>query len=265
MSAYGKLKEHTMPKTRAQGDVSCSFNICGLAEEICRAAIEGTGPHSWMKSVICEAIYQWGIVNIVREPEGGLRLAKQDSIASPFGKGREAALYRKSLREDAKPRSTAAAIPAFLHTVLRTALEDSRGIGIYNSRTDIINIALIQWGLTHLELKFEDGQWGFARPLTLRQAFDLSPSDVPIRTEAVDPYAVTVPAKIFPPADRYGAEAKGNVAVPFYKPNADAAYLQSVASGKHAPDAGLAGAAAAAKEAEERARILEIFDTIDFD
>lgn len=258
-----------MGKKRMEDAVQYSFCICGLAESICKAAVEGNSPYSQMKDVIREAVYQWGIVNIVREPEGGLRLARVETVPSPFGARREATLYRESIASE-EPHTTTVILPAFLDALLRTAVEDVRNIGRFPSRAVVINIAIIQWGLTHLELTYENGEWDLARPLALRQAFDFAAYDVPIRTVAFNPDAVSVPEKVFPPAGRYAADTAGNVAVPFYRPDADKNYLAEVESGKHA--AGLAQKATEPlkKEAEETEderieRINKLLDSIDFD
>ena len=222
-----------MGKTRYVPESSrVSFILSGLCSEICEAALHSPElPCSRLADIVREAIYQWGLVHMRRERTGGLRLVSADAVASPFGEGRERALYAGDKEANAEAHHyTSVGVPRLLDEILSVAVEDVPAQ--FESRSEVVNLAIIQWGLAHFELTFSDGKWDFARPLRPRQAFDFDPKATSLSTAVLHPEDLTATSDVFGAASGEAREMSGTMAVPFYRADADLDYMQKILTGR---------------------------------
>lgn len=250
-----------------------AFVLSSLCAKICEAAITPTSPYGKLADVVREAIFEWGVVHVVRERKGGLRLKRADEVASPFGEGYEQEIYFKDLEENREGRyRTCVSLPPLQEEILTTAIEDYPPQ--YKTRSDVINFAIIQWGLTHLQLTFADGGWIFSEPLTLRDAFDFDPTATSLKVAALYPESITASGNLFAEASKNQAFSKGSVALPFYRPDADMSYLEDVRAGREmkvreesreetSTNAQATGSTSTDAPEEKLDRLMELLDSMD--
>lgn len=262
-----------MGKTRYVPESSrVSFILSGLCSEICEAALHSPElPCSRLADIVREAIYQWGLVHMKRERTGGLRLVSADAVASPFGEGRERALYAGDKEANAEAHHyTSVGVPRLLDEILSVAVEDVPAQ--FESRSEVVNLAIIQWGLAHFELTFSDGKWDFARPLRPRQAFDFDPKATSLSTAVLHPEDLTAKSDLFEAVSKGTGEMSGTISVPFYRSDADFDYMQKVLAGKstHVAEEGEAaqeganeGMQTAKSEEEKINRLLDLLDSME--
>lgn len=221
-----------------------SFSMSELSAEIVAAALTGPVPGRYMEfsEVVREAVFEWGIVHLQRERSGGMRLIRGGDVPQPFGSMREARLIqaRRTVRDadgGAPERSwlrRTATLTPMLDEMLKTAVEDPRGREFYPNRSAAIDFAILQWGLTHLELEFTADGWDLRRPLALKHSLDFDGGDNPLQTDSFR----EVTAKPVFSEDEFNFEfSQGYTDVCFYRAGAGSRYLDEVSDGRYAcPD-----------------------------
>ena len=249
-----------------------TFIPCDLCWRIIDTAISSPDcPTSLLSDVVREALFEWGVVHMVREKSGGLRLVHADEVCSPFGEMREMQLYLSDRKENKGKRpGTCVSVSPLLAEILNVALEDVPKQ--YNSFSEIINLAVIQWGLSRFELTHKTGEWDFAEPLRVRQAFDFDPDAPSLKTAALRQHGLNSKGDLFPASDKDRPDPSGSFAIPFYRPSANIDYLDKILTkakpkesedGKTAQAAENEGKRTAQKEEENLDLVLELLDSME--
>ena len=207
-----------MAKSKKSGkDLSkISYRVVPITEEILTAAVYGPYPGHYLdkSEVIREAVFEWGVTHEVRDAQGGLRLLNKDLVVCPFGKDRVLEILKSSGTNTKDNPPTSVKLPRLCSEIIKTATEDPSA-PIKLTASFVISVALVQWGLTHLNITAADGQVDFVHPMSLRNAFDIDPELVPLSLASIAP--ISADAHFFDVRENEDKFVKGSVSVPYYR------------------------------------------------